>query len=276
MSARPTPRFTGLAIAIVVAGLVVGGIYVSPYFGKTVTMTSTATTTSTTTVVSTASANEGPLSYASGVSPDGLQLKVTLNSSSIQSHGALTAHIEILNMQSRNVSLAVVTNPYASDWDGVDFVCSSNPSHSLVGFALFKGHLSAANISAAGSPLQLAPPVYPPCAFRLGPNETTFLPNSDQTISSSYYDQAQQPSYPVTAELNATTGSCVGSGLSGHGGSVDCGTSPGLLGYWNPGTAPGGDLNFTSPAFSYFPRGEYTIVATDDWNQYVYAYFTVL
>jgi hypothetical protein len=35
-------------------------------------------------------------------------------------------------------------------------------------------------------------------------------------------------------------------------------------------------LTLTSKSFSYFPSGEYTIVATDDWNQYVYAYFTVM
>ena len=275
MSTRPITRFTGLAIAIVVAGIVIGGIYISPYFGKTVITTSTATTTSTTAVAnSTSNVNEGSLLYASGVSQDGLQLKITLNSSSIQSHGALTAQIELLNTLNRNVSLPVVTNPYTSRWDGLDFVCSANPSRSLVGFALFNGHISAADIAETGSPLQLEPPFYPPCAFRIAPNATTFLPNSDEAVAFSDYERTQQPSYPVTAEVNAST-ECVGSGPSGNGGSVGCGASPGLLGYWNPGAAAGGNLSFTSPAFAYFPPGQYTIVATDDWNQYVYAYFTV-
>jgi hypothetical protein len=58
--------------------------------------------------------------------------------------------------------------------------------------------------------------------------------------------------------------------------TYDCGASPGLVGSWNHGVAAGGDLNFTSPAFVYFSPEEYTIVATDDWNQYVYAILVVL
>jgi hypothetical protein len=36
-----------------------------------------------------------------------------------------------------------------------------------------------------------------------------------------------------------------------------------------------GNLGFSSPAFVHFPPGDYTIVATDQWNQYVYATFVV-
>ncbi|MDA4118301.1 MAG: hypothetical protein OK455_08155 [Thaumarchaeota archaeon] len=35
-------------------------------------------------------------------------------------------------------------------------------------------------------------------------------------------------------------------------------------------------MNSSSPAFTYFPPGEYTIVATDLWNQYIYTTFQVL
>jgi hypothetical protein len=268
MNSRPPRKFSGLAIAIVVAALIIGaGIYASVYFGKAATSTQTSTITE----------SNGPLFYTSGVSPEGLQLQVRLNSSIMQSHGALAAQIELLNTLNRNVSLAVLPNANMSGWDEADFLCSGNPSDSLVGFALFGGHFSAGNISAAGPPLHLAElGFYPPCAFRLGINDTTFLPNSDETLSSSRYGQTQQPSYSVRAEVNATTGYCVGSGLSGNGGSINCGGNSALFGYWNPGLGNAGNGTLASKNFEYFPSGEYTIVATDDWNQYVYAYFAVL
>jgi hypothetical protein len=278
-------RFLNLPSAIVAAGLVIGaGFLTSSYFGTATTMTQTSivttTATSTTTATKTigyATVENGPLLYSSAVSPDGLQLKVTLNTSSILSHGAVTARIELLNTLNRNISLPIVANQNMSRFDGQDFLCDvDNPSDSFLVYAVFKGHFSAANTSAAGYPLRLAPPLYPPCPFRLPLNGTTFLPNSDNTFSLSYSGKTQQPSYRATAEINATTGSCVGSGFSGHGGSIDCGANPGLVGYWSPNISPRGNLNFTSPAFVYFPSGEYTIVAADDWNQYVYAYFTVL
>jgi hypothetical protein len=50
----------------------------------------------------------------------------------------------------------------------------------------------------------------------------------------------------------------------------------GLVGYWNDSVPSGGDLNFTSKAFVYFPPGRYTIVAADDWTQHVYVTFSVV
>jgi hypothetical protein len=228
--------------------------------------TITTTNTSTMTIL-----EGGPSVYSSGVSSDGLQLIVKLNSSSIQSHGEVAVQIELLNALSHNNSLVVTANQNISDWNEDDFFCGENPSHSLVGFALFKGHFLAENISAAGSPLRLAAPVVLPCPFSLNLSNTTFLPNSDKTMSSSYYDQTQEPPYPVTAEVNATTGYCISSPSS-----ISCPESSGVLGYWTPSFGYTGNMTFASKGFSYFPSGEYTIVATDDWNQFVYAYFVVL
>jgi hypothetical protein len=228
--------------------------------------------TITTTYTSTMTIPEGgPSVYSSGVSSNGLQLMVKLNSSSIQSHGEVAVQIELLNMLSHNNSLVVKTNQNISDWNEEDFFCGENPSHSLVGFALFKGHFSAENISTAESPLQLAAPVAIPCPISLNVNSATFLPNSDRTVSLSYYGQTQEPPYPVTAEVNATTGYCIGSPSS-----ISCSESSGVLGYWTPGFGHIGNMTFASKNFSYFPSGEYTIVATDDWNQFVYACFAVL
>jgi hypothetical protein len=276
MNSKPPQRFTGLAVAIILAGLMIGaGIFAASYLGTATTVTKTITntisTTTTTTIVSSASIGVGPLFYTSGASPEGLQLQVTLNSSSIQSDGAMTAQIELLNTLNRNVSLSVPTNQNISAWDGVDFLCDENPTYSLVGYALFDGHFAAGNISAAGSPLQLFPPLVLPCPTRTatGLNVTTFLPNSDETMLAEYGLSK------VTTELNATTGYCVTSTFATYS-SVNCGASPGLLGYWTPGPGISGNATLTSKAFAYFPSGEYTLVAADDWNQYVYAYFTVL
>src|SRR5208282_2857092 len=120
-------------------------------------------------------AGGGFLKYLSGISPEGLQLQVTLNSSSsnrVQSHGEVAVQIELLNTLNQNVSTTVVESQNMSGWNEGDFFCGENQSHSLVGFALFEGHVSPENISAAGSPLQLAAPVAVPCPISLGLNDT--------------------------------------------------------------------------------------------------------
>ena len=231
--------------------------------------------TTTQTMVSTVTTKAGLVLYTSSVSSDGLQLRVMLNSSTINPRGEVTVNIELLNTLNRNVSLGVVNNDNISAWDGTDFFCGINPSYSLVGFGVFSGHFTAENISKAGSPLQLAAPIEAPCPYRLPLNDTTFLPNSDKTISFSYYGQTKEPSLPVTAEVNATTSYCTSS-PSATETMISCPTTSGLLGYWSPGAANGGNFTLDSKGFTYFPPGEYTIVATDDWNQNIYATFDVL
>ena len=89
-------------------------------------------------------------------------------------------------------------------------------------------------------------------------------------MSSWYYAGTLQPPYLVTAEVNATTGYCTASAMSGT-----CGPSSSLLGYWNPGFGYTGNMTLGSEDFTYFPQGQYTIVAQDDWGQTVYAHFQV-
>jgi len=223
--------------------------------------------------VSTSSAVAGSLEFTSGVSPQGLQLEVTLNSSSVQSHGAISARVEAFNTLDRNVSLSgLAQNQNILDWSGDDYVCDS-PSM-IVGFALFQGHFAAGNVSAAGQPLQLAPPeVIYGCQGAGGPGQVgavTFLPKGDQAVATTDFQGIYEGSFPVTVSVNATTGDCGDNPeLNGF-----C-TGKGLSGYWNDSVLAPGALNFTSPAFVYFPPGEYTIVAADLWNQYVYATFVV-
>jgi hypothetical protein len=214
----------------------------------------------------------GQLVLVSPVSPQGLQLKVALNPSSIQSRGAIRASVEVLNTLDRNVSLSgLVQNKNISDWNGDDYLCAANGPTFFVGFALFQGHFAAGNISAGGQPLQLAPPMIVYCGSYPPPGAVTFLPQGDQAVAT---NDLPGP-YPVTVSVNATTGYCTGGELAGGSGRFDCGYNPGLVGYWNDSIPSQGDLNFTSPAFVYFSPGEYTIVAADDCNQYLYATFVV-
>ena len=101
---------------------------------------------------------------------------MTLNSSSVRSHGAISARVEVLNTLDRNVTLSgLAQNQNISEWSDDDYVCDS-PS-TIVGFALFQGHFAAGNISAAGQPLQLAPPeVIYGCAASISPERSPSFP----------------------------------------------------------------------------------------------------
>lgn len=290
-------RIVWLLAAVVVAVLVIGAaLYASSNIGKAPTSGSTTgtistttastgspTTSSTTSATTAATAttttsvtfsnvtpSDGPLLYTSGLSTAGLQLRVMLNSSAIPSHGAVGVQIELFNALDQNVSLSIVPNKNITNWDQDDFLCSVNPSYSMVGYALFQGHFAAANIS-AGSPLRLGEVGFePPCLFTPSLASTTFLPNSDNTVSSESAHQSKEPPLQVTAEVNATTGYCVYSGNS-----TNCTGGSGLFGYWNTALGSSGNGTLSSKQFAYLPSGEYTLVAADDWNQYVYAYLTV-
>jgi hypothetical protein len=238
----------------------------NPFFGCT---TTTAQSTSLSTRYSASSTN----------STEGLQLILILNSTSIWSGGVITAQIEVLNTLDHNVTLASgpmwnqtipALNGTMYSLNAYDYVCSDNPDYYFANFVLFKGHYSAGNISLARSPLQEGPPVRPPCAGNANtPFPVTFLPNGDEVAVS-------QPGYiplNLTAEVSANTLYCAESGLAGNSGGIYCRYGDGLVGYWNSSAYSAG--GFASPGFTYFPPGEYTIVAFDAWNQYSYATFTV-
>jgi len=219
------------AIAAVIAILVVASLGIGYLSGsrargtETITSTSTSVSTSTLTsertVTSTTTSTStvvAPLSLSSGVSPEGLQLKMMLNSSAIQSHGAIIAQIEVINTLNRNVSAGTMPewnqttaalSLNMADLNDYDYTCSQNPTQFLVDFALLEGHYSAGNISSAGTPLMLRTSFFnPPCpGFFVGQSEVTFLPNGDQAVATYYLPS--KSSGPVTAALNATTFYCV-------------------------------------------------------------------
>ena len=207
------------------------------------------------------------LLFNSGTTPEGLQLRISSNSTSIKPHGAIAAKIQLANTLSRNVSISnIQQNQNVTKWNDSDYICGFDTGFGIFGFALFKGHITASNISSAGAPLVLHPPIYPPCAMIPGAHSVTFLPNGTSAIVTA----SGQPS-PAIMELNATTTYCTGPGA----GQVNCPISAGLVGYWNSSVAANGDMSLSSPELVYFPPGEYTIVALDAWNQYAFATLVV-
>jgi len=213
-----------------------------------------------------------------------LELRVNLNATMIKSGDAITATVSILNPLGMNVS---VFPDYQSSsaifsWNAHDFLCgvlpASNPTWSLAGYALFQGHYTAANLSSAGSPLALYPPleVLSCPGEGVNPSTVTFLPNSSTAVA--YFPPVQNViGYPQVvkqqAVMNATTETYVyKSGY--YGGGPDS-----LFGYWAgpPGGVFGGGQNATisSPYFHYFPPGQYTLAVEDMWGQASYSYFQV-
>lgn len=249
-------------LAALIAILVVASLGIGYLSGndtratETVTSVSTSTVTSTTTLLST-----------SGTTPEGLQLGISLNSSSIKPHGAIAAEIQITNTLSRNVSISnIQQNQNITNWNDSNYLCGFDRGFGIFGFALFEGHITASNVSSAGAQLILHPPIYPPCVFVPGAQSVTFLPNGTSAVVTA----SGQPS-PAIMELNASTTYCTSPGA----GSVECPATAGLFGYWNGSVAANGDMSLSSPGLVYFPPGEYTIVALGVWNQYAFATFVV-
>jgi len=211
-----------------------------------------------------------------------LELRVNLNATVIKSGDAITATISIFNPLGVNVS---VSPDYQSSfpifsWNAHDFLCgglaAANPTWSLAGYALFQGHYTAANLSSAGSPLNLNPPLVIECPGEVNPGTVTFLPNSSTAVA--YFPPnpnviGYPPIVIQQAVMNASTETYVyKSGY--YGGGPDS-----LFGYWvgPPGGVFGGGQNATvsSPYFHYFPPGQYTLVVEDMWGQVSYCYFQV-
>jgi hypothetical protein len=256
-----------LAVALLATSLFV--YYGSTQGTKTSTITATAPQGGETVATSQGStspvtSSEGSLVFVSPTSEQGLQLRVVLNSSVVPTNGTLSAQIALYNTLDKNVSVSVTEDQEISTWNGGDFLCSFNPSGNLAGFAVFEGDVAATNLSEAGKPLQLDPQLLPYIVIGCPSEESfpanvTFFPNGDRV----YYVNA------VTAAVNAKTLGCAYTEQASQ-----C-TGTGLVGYWNDSIPTAGNLGFSSPSFVHFKPGDYTIVATDQWNQYVYATFVV-
>jgi hypothetical protein len=234
---------------------------------------------------------------------DGLQLRIEMNGTTVRSGSSLEAHVELFNTLSQNLSLAVdrSTGPNFTEWNQADFLCGSDALFGQAGFALFEGDYTSSNISLAGSPLLLTPPL---AFFCPNPNGAPFVmsdnfgPESDSalvTFNSSFVSRLGQPPASTLLTrmmLNVTT-------EFGHSSpQVDTGTETvgnvtttyttteldtgccfgaALNGYWTVPSNGSASLEvLNSSYFHAFPAGRYTIVAEDLWNQAVYAHFQVV
>jgi hypothetical protein len=242
----------GLAVAAVVAVIVLVASGVGYFVGgsnlqyRTLTSTITETTTtvsSVTTVVTLTTFYPDLGSY--------LQLRIEVNASAIHSHGAVRAQVILSNPLSSNLTATVPNSSSStvSNWNWYDFICGGGSLNNVMSFALFQGNYGAENISRAGEPLTLAPPILPPCPIFPIPLFLVYLP-SDSTAwaySSSSFQVAPFMEHTV---LNATTGICT----TGANGGTMCGASAALFGYWNDTIrGPMGNYTTSSPDFHYFP-----------------------
>jgi hypothetical protein len=224
-------------------------------------------------VTPTTSAEQSPTSYST-TSPLGLRLQVQLNTSALESGSGLTAEIAVVNTLDQNLSLTAtyLANSTILTWNDYDFFCSNSGDslRALFGYALFFGDYSAGNLSLAGDPLQLAPPVGIGCVTYVSPDSVVLLPGNDTAII--HTPNQQDVLEPLT--LAAATESC----QNPSPGTSDCGAAKGLSGYWNvtgTGMLQPQEAAIGSNYFVYFPPGEYTLAVQDEWGQSLYAHFEV-
>lgn len=256
---------------------------------------------------------EQSLVFYSTVSPLGLQLQIVLNSTAIQSGGALTAQTYLYNTLTANLSLTpnFSANPNIAVWDNYDLVCGLSPVSHTFGFALYQGHYTSGNLSQAGTPMLLTPPVATYCPNRFYNQayiqNVEFAPKSYlTTLSANSSFSSVFKAYTIRMQLNATTGTCTtspyaASGSSGSNGTTTtwngtflawgCGPNgaDAITGYWtmpangtyveidahSNSTLTAGLNSVYQNYFHLFPVGSYTIVAEDLWNQTAFAYFRV-
>jgi hypothetical protein len=224
--------------------------------------------------VSTSSiASEGPPASLSGVALDSLRLSLVLNATSMRQQGAITGQVEVVNISNQSLTLPTLgRSQNITEWSNYNNIC---PSDDIIGYAVFDRHFTAENISSAGNPLRLVPLMSMTCPGPVGLTAVRFLPNASQDLGSLGAGQPQQFFWRVATVVNATTLFC-NTTASGNGFFSCSWAEPGLVGYWNYSTPNEGNSGFTSPAFVRFSPGEFTVVAWDDWNQYVYSTFVVL
>ncbi len=199
-----------------------------------------------------------------------LQIQVWLNTTRIPVGGALGVRVSLSSLTMANYTiLDNSSNPLLTQWGYDDFLCGSTSISKIIGFALFTGHYTSQNSSAA-TPLQLVPSVGLPCTSVNVPGSysLTFLDGSDQAL----LGPPAPLGPPVPIYLIVNNASCQSSpGL----GSGSCGPDGGLFGYWDATNLEFDNAPTSSSHFHPLPAGQYTLLAEDFLNQTDYAYFQV-
>lgn len=213
------------------------------------------------------SSQSPPPSYYSITTPSGLKLDMKLNATTIAVGSALGAQISFFNPLNHNLSVSAMndlSNTTIAAWTSDDFVCDGNSLNALAAYALFQGSYSTQNVSSAGTPLWLAPPVSIPCMATFGSGSAVFLPNSSNASLG-----GEGGAYHMAT--NATTEYCESTT------DTHCPVGTSLFGYWIPvkGYLDPTAATLSSPYFHYLSPGQYTLVVEDEWNQTICAPFLV-
>ncbi len=259
------------------------------------------------------SSGENLTTLYSPISSQGLRFEITMNATGVSRSESLQVGVSLANTLAQNVSLQVNPSAYATidSWDRSDYICGLSQVGGIFGFALFEGHYTSSNISEAGQPVILAPPVRISCPnpyyFQSYVQNVEFLPQSDTAVLSanSSYSSDFKPQ-TLKMQLNTFTGGCstttyeVISGTEIYDGTTStygssthltysCGGGSALGGYWTlpaNGTYVGIDSTSNDTItrglkalyndyFSQFQAMPYTVEVKDLWNQTTFAYFSV-
>ena len=250
----------GVVLAVLVVAALGAG-YLAVNSGR---QTSTSTSTSQGTSTYASNVEEPTRTNASTMSSSGLELRVDLNATTMLPGQTLAANVTLFNTLNENLSLplsapANLTSQIAA-WNNDDFWCGIGGLASYVaGFALFRGHVSADNLSLAPDPLQLDAVLQAPCNGFYGSGPIVFLPHSDKAGIPTFGP------FEDSTNLNVTT-SCYQA----------CSRGSGLFGYWNRTSYACCAASANAPSFfRYFTPGRYTLAAEDLWGDRVFAYFQV-
>jgi hypothetical protein len=235
---------------LVAASLGIGYLAENP--GRQTATSTSQQTTASTFIDESSTASRTAIST---VSSSGLELGVDLNATAMEPGQTLAANVTLFNTLNESLSLPLFSAPanltdQIAAWNNDDYACGIGGLASYVaGFALFRGHVSADDLSPAPDPLQLAA-VVQLCDVSLvfGQDESmVFLPHSENASVPGGYPFKQ----PVI--LNVKTS-----------------------GYWNRTSYACCAANANAPnLFRYLTPGEYTIAAEDLWGDRVFAYFQV-
>jgi hypothetical protein len=257
----------GLVVVVIIIGAGIGYLVGA---GNQQTRILTDTTTKIVTTTSSMTATATTTSFIPDLGSY-LQLRIKMNASVIPSHGAIWVQVILSNPLDSNLTATVPgsRNSTVANWSWDDFMCGDGYMQYIASFALFQGYYVAENLSLAGEPLALTPPVEPPCLNYQAPLYVVYHPTSSSALVYSGYPQI--PPFTLQTILNATTEVF----CAGNSGSTICGQNSGLFGYWQGPSGSGGNWTTSSPDFHYFSPGQYTLVAEDAWGHQAFSYFEV-
>ncbi|MGC8557426.1 MAG: hypothetical protein ACP5NC_00320 [Nitrososphaeria archaeon] len=192
----------------------------------------------------------GSLTYATQVHSNGMELMLSINSSSMMQGGSITVNVSLIN------TLHIINHVSAEHYWSIDDVslgACDNINYPM-GIAVFNGYYTSANISDVRNPLTIFRPTVCPM-FIVYIREYQFYPygsaasiKGPSMINGTYYVN----SYMISREFT-------------------------LSGYYAQQQEPANGSNISSHLIlNQFSPGTYTIVGADEWGGFVILHFNVL